>query len=98
VTQAVFHGSTFVPDLDQERLESQLSRVFKFTLDKNWHTLREISDACHGSEASVSARLRDIRNQLNYNVERRRRGDPHSGLFEYRVSPKWDEKGQGVLL
>ena len=35
-------------------------------------------------EASISARLRDFRKH-GLSVERRRRGDPRAGLWEYRV-------------
>lgn len=35
-------------------------------------------------EASASARLRDLR-RAGLTVERRRRGDPKAGLWEYRV-------------
>ena len=64
-----------------------------------WLTLKEIQHVTGGSEAGISARLRELRrtsastNRIYakisecpdpYLVERRRRGD--SGLFEYRVS------------
>ena len=80
-------GSTFDTKLDGERLGSQLLRVLAFMRDGEWHILNEIGQAAHGSEAGVSARLRDLRRPEHggYTVERRRRGDPKRGLVEYRL-------------
>lgn len=85
-----FHGSTFVQELDGPRLTRQFDRVKNFMLTVGgWHTLREIANAADGTEASVSARLRDLRKPENgsYRVDRRRRGEPENGLHEYRVLP-----------
>lgn len=76
-----FHGSTYEPDLDRERLAKQYWRVWEFMKDGTWHTLRQISDSCQGSEPSVSARLRDFRKH-GHTVERRRFD---RGIFEYRL-------------
>jgi len=95
------HGSTYVPELDQERLGLQWKRVFWLMRDSKWRTLREIADATNDPESSVSARLRDFR-KMGYTVSRRRRGDPKRGLFEYQLSLQspatFDEKGQGAFL
>lgn len=98
-----FDGSTYSPDLDESRLTSQLDRVKTLMLDGKWRTLGEISLVTQGSEASISARLRDLRKERfgSYQVERRRRGDPSDGLFEYRIIThhqfQFDETGQGVF-
>jgi DNA-binding transcriptional regulator GbsR (MarR family) len=90
-------GQTFDPVLDGPRLEKQSGRVFEFVKSGHWLTLREISDATGDPEASVSARLRDLR-RLGLTVHRRRRGDPKKGLFEYSVQAfEWDQHGQGFL-
>ena len=85
-----FDGPTFVPGFDAERLKGQMRRVFDLMKDGQWRTLREISSFhdCHDSEAAISARLRDLRKIRfgGFMVDRRRRGDPGSGLFEYRVT------------
>ena len=60
-----FKGSTYVPKLDQVRLGRQLDRVFQFMLDHKNHTLNEIAQATGSPEASVSARLRDMRRPLH---------------------------------
>jgi hypothetical protein len=88
------HGSTFSPELDGPRLQSLLERVKLFMLRGEWRTLAEIQRACGGSEASCSARLRELRNDYKYTVERRRVGDPKAGLFAYRLTYSSDETGQ----
>lgn len=82
-----FQGDTFDVTQDQTRLARLLDRVRALMADGHWRTLSEIQQAVGGSEASVSARLRDLRKLANgaHEVQRRRRGDPARGLFEYRV-------------
>lgn len=82
-----FGGATFDQEFDGERLTTQYDRVSTLMADGAWRTLREIVVACGGSEGGVSARLRDMRKPEfgGVEVERRRRGDPKAGLFEYRV-------------
>ena len=81
-------GETYEPDLDHVRLNAQTLEVYRFMLDGLWHTLREISIGTSAPEASVSARLRDLRKRKfgGHYVERVRLGD-HSGLFMYRLVP-----------
>jgi hypothetical protein len=84
-----FDGATYVAPLDHERLSKQLDRVREFMAPGAWHTLQEISDATGGDpQASVSARLRDLRKEKfgGLVVERRRRGEGRRGLFEYRLA------------
>ena len=79
-----FDGETYEPDKDKARLTGQLLRVFDLMGDGHWHTLRWLSDHAMGSEASVSARLRDLRKDRfgGFNVERHRLD---GGLWEYRL-------------
>jgi len=79
-----FAGPDITPK-DEKRLGRLLDRVRDLMANGAWRTLREIADACGGSEASVSARLRDFRKAQNgsLTVERRRVTD---GMWEYRVS------------
>ena len=84
----MFDGATFDENLDGERLSTLLVRVRSYMLNGGWATLSEIATAsAAGSEASVSARLRDLRTEKfgSFTVDRRRRGDPKNGLHEYRV-------------
>lgn len=82
-----FDGATIDQEFDVERLTGQLKRVYQLMSDGQWRTLREIQDIVGGSEAGVSARLRDLRKSRwgGFEVERRRRGDPKQGLHEYRI-------------
>lgn len=82
-----FDGVTIDPKLDRERLMGQLAHVLALMSDGKWRTLKEIAGEKY-SEAGVSARLRDLRKTAfgAYTVDRRRRGEGRSGLFEYRVT------------
>ena len=86
MTQQVlnFAGPDVTPR-DRKRLARQLGAVVALMADQRWRTLAEISGAVHASEPSVSARLRQARNELGYRVERRRVAGS-SALFEYRVT------------
>jgi hypothetical protein len=55
--------------------------------DGAWRTLEEIRSRVGGSEAAISARLRDLRKDKfgGHIVESRRRGDGSRGLWEYRL-------------
>jgi hypothetical protein len=79
-----FDGATFEPARDGERLTSQLIRVKELMLDGQWRSLPQIAAVVGGSEAGVSARLRDLRKPRNgaYTVNRRHVTD---GLHEYQV-------------
>jgi hypothetical protein len=87
-----FDGKTYDPALDHDRLRTQLGRVYALMIDGRWRTLYEIAGRIrHGSEAAVSARLRDLRKPRfgSYRVLRRR-CDPDrtysaQGTWEYRV-------------
>jgi hypothetical protein len=82
-------GETYSETLDQARLSTQLLRVYRLLSDSDkWYTLREIADAIGGgSEAGISARLRDLRKPQfgSFIVDRRRRGEPKAGCWEYRL-------------
>lgn len=82
-----FGGETYEPERDGERLGRQLLRVKALMLDGEWRTLAEIGEHVGAPEASVSARLRDLRKPKfgGYVVNKRVRGEPRSGLHEYRL-------------
>jgi hypothetical protein len=78
---------TYEPHLDRERLAFLLGAVLDQLRTGCWCTLGELQVRIgKGSEAGISARLRELR-KLGFVVERRRR--PHvpgeRGLFEYRL-------------
>lgn len=91
-----FDGATYRRALDHERLGKQLLRVGHLMADGGWHTLREISHRTNDPEASVSARLRDLRKRKfgGHSVARERLQD---GLWRYRLvraelAGNWDEQ------
>ena len=84
----LFEGHSFSKPLDAIRLGRQLAAVQTALADGGWWTLAELAAVAGGSEAGVSARLRDLRKKKwgSHTIERRRRGDPTSGHFEYRLA------------
>ena len=83
-------GATYNPELDHRRLAGQNLRVFNALQDGEWKTLRELSEDTGDPEASISARLRDLRKKKfgAHTVESRRRGEPKQGLWEYKLEVK----------
>lgn len=81
-----FDGSTYDPDQDHTRLKGQLWRVFQLMSDGKFRTLAEISEDAGGSEASVSARLRDLRKE-QYGGREIQRERVKGGLWRYRMVP-----------
>jgi hypothetical protein len=77
-------GATYVHQRDGRRLAAQHHRVLAFIRDGEWHTLAAIARHTKDPEASVSARLRDLRKSKfgSYDIERRYVA---RGLFEYRL-------------
>ena len=83
-----FDGKTYDHAKDNLRLKTQLARVLSVMYDNQWKTLGEISAVTKDPQASISARLRDLRKQKfgGYVIERRNRGLATDGLFEYKLS------------
>lgn len=79
-----FDGKTYDADRDRSRLSVQLHRVKAIMGDGHWRTLASIAEIVNAPEASVSARLRDLRKNKNgaHVVERRY---VRRGLHEYRL-------------
>ena len=87
-TLPLFGGETYDAPLDRERLKTLLERVKARMLSGHWYTIAELAAAAGGrSEASISARIRDLRKEKfgGYRVEARRREPLKLGLFEYRL-------------
>lgn len=61
-------GETADIPRDGKRLGDQLQKVYTFMRSTDWTTLQAISAAVGAPEASVSARLRDLRH-LGYQIE-----------------------------
>ena len=82
-----FDGDTYDHDVDGKRLGKQMRLVGSFMGTGKWWTLQEISLATGYPEASISARLRDLRKPRfgEHTVERRRCAEG-AGTWEYRVT------------
>ncbi len=81
-----FSGTTFDPAKDGPRLGRQLAAVRDLMTGYNrWLTLAQIEDCTGSPQASISARLRDLRKAQfgGFRVQRRRRT---AGTWEYRVT------------
>ncbi len=78
-----FGGPDLTPD-DRGRLRVQLNMVRALMSDGIWRTLAEIETLTGYPQASISARLRDLRKRKfgGYEVKRRRKG---RAQFEYAV-------------
>lgn len=77
-------GETFDKDRDLERLNKQARAVYDYMQHGEWRTLADISHNTGHPEASVSARLRDLKKPAlgGLNVERRYIAN---GLWQYRL-------------
>ena len=79
-----FDGASYERRFDHARLTSQMGQVFTFIKDGDWHTLHGIEEATGHPQASISARLRDLRKKKfgGFNVQKRRVHEG-SGTYEY---------------
>jgi hypothetical protein len=68
--------------LDTSQWGSQLKSVYEVTKDGRWRSLAEIAFHAKAPEASVSARLRDLRRK-GLDVQKRKARE--GGLYEYRL-------------
>lgn len=79
-------GGVMVRPLDAERLSAQSRRVWDVLLDGQWRTLRELADAAHAPEASVSARFREFRSEEFGSQPMEAEPIPGSSQFRYRLA------------
>lgn len=79
-----FGGKTYDAKLDERRLTGQLHRVYEAMKSGEWFTLSKLQSITGGSEAGISARIRDLRKPAfgGYTIERER---VSGGLFRYRL-------------
>lgn len=93
MTQPHFDGPALIPS-DHPRLKRQLDRViyainsiYSVQDGLAWWSLKDLSIMCQCSEASVSARLRDLRKpRFGGHLIERKRLD--GGQFLYRLGSK----------
>ncbi len=93
--------------IDRPRLRRQLAVIRDVMLSAaecgSWLTLAELETLTNYPQASISAQLRHLRNGRNgvlrserLNMEKRRRGKPGNGLWEYRVAPRLEAIAQSA--
>ena len=82
-----FDGETYDAGQDCERLTGQLLKVYRALQGGGWHSLAELAERCGGSEAGVSARIRDLRKPRfgAHQIERQRQS-PFTGVWIYRMA------------
>lgn len=79
-----FDGSTYDHERDGSRLAEQTRAVFSVMKDGQYRTLSALAQMTGAPEASVSARLRDLRKPRfgSHTVNRQYLG---KGLFQYQL-------------
>lgn len=82
-----FDGPSYRAAHDQARLTGQVKRIFDLMKDGRFRTLEEIAFETGDPQASISAQLRHLRKARfgAHTVNRRRRGEPSHGVFEYQL-------------
>ena len=82
-----FDGPDYIPEFDKSRLTGQIKRIYDLMIDHQWRTLGEIELITGDPQASISAQLRHLRKPKwgKFTVEKRRRSEETTGLFEYRL-------------
>lgn len=80
-------GETYEAEFDYTRLNKQMLAVYNVIKDGQWHTLGGIADVSGAPEASVSARLRDLRKpRFGGLIIERKRLPSLPGLWLYRLN------------
>ena len=92
-TDGHFSGATYDAARDGKRLSRQLDLVERVMRDGEWRTLSQLAGLTDCPEASVSARLRDLR-KIGYEVERRH---IKNGLHTYRATVRPPDNRQMEL-
>ena len=97
--EGAFDGYTYDPNEAYNRLTSQLARIrWHMTHPTGkWWTLKELSRVSNGSEASASARVRDLKKKRygGFPIQSRR---IVGGLWYYRVMQTEEQLNQYDLL
>jgi hypothetical protein len=82
-----FDGETYDHSRDYPRLNYQLHRVFRAMRDGQWYTLKQLATLSWSPEASVSARIRDLRKEKfgGFTIQTRRAGS----ALGHTTNPHW---------
>lgn len=87
-----FDGDDYVPERDDERLTTQLHRIWALMIDGKWRTLEEISRRTSAPQPSALAQLGHMRKVRfgSHQTPKRKvlSGDGQfRGLYEYKLIP-----------
>jgi hypothetical protein len=82
----LFDGQT-LDDRDTPRLKRQLDGVLRALKTGGWWTLSRLAEEAGGSEAGVSARIRDLR-KLRWGAHTIDRRRLPGGLYQYQLAEK----------
>ena len=82
-----FDGPGIVVPRDTERLKRQLDKVYDLMKDGKPRTLLQLEQTTGAPQASISARLRDLRKERFGSLDVRKRY-VYRGLFEYWIEGK----------
>lgn len=77
-------GETYATTRDRARLSRQATSVLDLMIDGKWRTLREMGEALGEPQASISARLRDLRKE-RFGAWKVERAYVRDGIWQYRV-------------
>jgi hypothetical protein len=80
-----FDGRTFVQSRDGERLGAQMAAVLRTMGDGDWWTLTALSAVTGAPEASVSARIRDLK-KARFGSHKIESQYVRRGLWQYRMA------------
>jgi hypothetical protein len=80
-----FDGRTFVQARDGERLGKQMTAVLGALGEGGWWTLEGLSRATGAPEASVSARIRDLK-KARFGSHKIESQYVRRGLWQYRMA------------
>lgn len=88
VPERAFGGDTYEPEIDGKPLRGQLKAVWDAMTDGEWWTLSQLAGRTGGSEAAVSARIRDLRKHRfgRHTVEAERVEGTKGRLWHYRLT------------
>ena len=91
-----FHGKTYNPALDRERLTRALDLVLEALRSGGWWTLHHLAGYAKCSEAGASARLRDLRRKQHGSHLIGRRRVSGGALFEYKLMDPTPDYGKAA--
>lgn len=102
MTQHIGFGGDTLSTSDIPRIRRQLDVVYELMISGREYTLADLADAVtrvsgrKATEASVSARIRDLRKPQfgGYQISRRQIAE---GLFGCRMEPRKPEDSRGLL-